>query len=225
MVKKTGFLILFAIGFQSFLSAQEKPFFTEFTLKKGVGFKTLSVNYAYINIPTSEKIYYHPGGGTGLQAGMGYKFSEKISLGFYGVYQLVFNEKVQNIGSFKNRSSAVFNRKTVKADLQYLIPANNKKILTGLYFNAGADYHFPGKLVRKQNSEKLKTLYYDNSTGYHLGTGMLINLNPEKGLSLNIGVSFRFADFEVSDPDPDAPELDKISASGVDIKVSLRNAF
>ena len=225
MVKKIGFLILFAIGFQGFLSAQEKPFFTEITLKKGVGFNTLSVNYNYLNLPTSEKIYYHPGGGTGLQAGVGYKFSGKFSLGFYGVYQLVFNEKVQNIGSRKRRSSAVFNRKTVKADLQYLIPANNKKILTGVYFNAGPDYHFPGKLVRKKNSEKQKTLYYDKAIGYHAGSSVLFSLKPEKGLSLNVGVTFRFADFEVSDPDPEAPELDAIDASGVDFKVSLRKAF
>ena len=87
------------------LQSQDGKFYTDIALKKGVGFETYNLSYSYLTIPTSQKIYYHPGGGTGMEAGLGYHLSESFSVGIQGAYQLVFIEKVENLGSARNRSS------------------------------------------------------------------------------------------------------------------------
>jgi len=225
MRRKPYLIFILIFLFSLALKAQDQKFFADFTFKKGVGFETYNVSYTYVTLPTSQKIYYHPGGGTGIEAGIGYRFSENFLFGLYGAYQLVFIEKVENLGSIKNRSSATFNRKTVKSYFRYLLPARNQDWLGAAYFDGGIDYHFPGKLKRKQNGSQLEARTYENSTGFHIGTGLLFDLVPEKDLELKTGISFRFADFDARTTDPDSPRLDKIGASGVDLKVGIIKRF
>ncbi len=201
--------------------AQQSKFYADVALKKGVGFKTYNLSYSYITIPTSQKIYYHPGGGTGIEAGFGYRFSNSFSVGLQGAYQLVFIEKVENLGSAKNRSAAVFNRKTVKGYIRYFLPANNREWLSGVFFDAGGNYHFPGKLKRKQNGEQLETRNYDSSIGFHIGPGLLFSIAPEKNIDFKFGLTFRFTDFQANHSNEDSPNLDKIDGSGLDIKLGI----
>ena len=203
------------------LQSQDGKFYTDIALKKGVGFETYNLSYSYLTIPTSQKIYYHPGGGTGMEAGLGYHLSESFSVGIQGAYQLVFIEKVENLGSARNRSSATFNLKTFKANIRYVLPANNRDWLSGVFFDAGGDYHFPGKLKRKQNSEQLETRNYESSFGFHVGPGLLFNVAPEKNIDLKFGLTFRFADFQAKQSNEDSPNLNEIDGSGLDIKLGI----
>lgn len=214
-------LIIALILIPSALQSQEEKFYTDIALKKGVGFETYDLSYSYLTIPTSQKIYYHPGGGTGIEAGFGYRLSERFSAGVRGAYQLVFIEKVENLGSARNRSSATFNRKTVKGYLRYFLPANNREWLNGVFFDAGGDYHFPGKLKRKQNSEQQDTRNYESSIGFHLGPGLLFSVAPEKNIDLKFGLTFRFTDFKAKQSNEDSPNLDEIDGSGLDIKLGI----
>lgn len=225
MHRKPYFIFILIFFLPLILKAQDNNFYADFSLNKGVGFETYNVSYEYITLPTSQKIYYHPGGGTGIEAGIGYKFSENFSIGVHGVYQLVFIEKVENLGSLKNRSSATFNRKTIKSHIRYLLPARNQEWLGAAYFDGGIEYHFPGKLKRKQNETQLKTRNYEKSPGFHLGTGLLFDVVPEKDLELKTGISIRFAEFDAKTTDPESPKLDKIGASGVDIKIGIIKRF
>lgn len=225
MIKKATILIIIMLGVQGITNAQEKSWFADFSLQKGVGFNTLSVNYRYITVPTSEKIYYHPGGGTGVDLGFGYHFSERFSFGIYGTYQLIFIERTDNFGSIRNRSSAVFNRKTIKGDFRYTLLANNSDWLKGAIFYTGPDYHFPGKFKRKVNQTDRPTLHYDISLGFHGGAGMLFELAPEKGIDFKTAITFRFVDFEYKNPEPDDAELKKISGAGVDFQFGIVKNF
>lgn len=220
MVKKVISLIIFVSTLSGLSQAQEKEWFADISLQKGVGFETLSINYQYITVPTSEKIYYHPGGGTGVELGVGYHFLESLSFGIYGTYQLVFIERTDNFGSIRNHSSAVFNRKTIKGELRYILLARNADWLKGAFFSAGPDFHFPGKLKRKVNKKDRPTLNYDKTLGFHVGAGFLFNIDPEKGIDLKTGITFRFADFEATSAPEDA-ELEKISGSGVDFQFGI----
>ncbi len=216
------FLCFSAMGF-----AQDKMprFFYEVSLNKGFGFEDMSVNYRRLTIPTSEKIYFSLGAGGGLEARIGMRLFKNMAISAGGNFQIIFNNKSERIGGFKNRSRASLFRKSLSTSLSYRLPISHERtILQAIKFSAGYDYYLPSTLKREVDRIKKDKIHYEGTQGFHIETLFLLPLSSK--LTLNLGGKYHYAVFETKDElMPADAVFQEVNGQGFDFKIGISGSF
>lgn len=224
---KKGFaaiIFVFAVGYSA-ISQETSRFFYEGSLNKGVGFVLQDIAYERIAIPTSELLYYSPGGGTAIAARMGVRLFSGFSLSADGGYRLIYMGKSENFGGAKNKSRATQAQKTAGGSLHYTLRSNTPDLwLTGATFNTGADYYFPSTLKRIKNSETLDNINYQETIGFHLGAMLTFLLFPDDNIEMLLGIKYHNVTFEADTP-PRRQELNTIDGQGLDFSFGIRGSL
>ncbi len=208
-----------------FTQTKKEKFFYAIDLNKGFGFEDKSVGYRRLTIPTSEKIYFSLGAGGGIDAKIGMNLFKHFAISASGNFQIIFNNKSENIGGFHNRSRAYLFRKSFSSDLSYELPISHERtILQSIIFSAGYDYYMPSTLKREINKEQKDAIDYKSTSGWHIETMFLLPLNERLGIT--IGGKYHYAIFkskaQLATPDDDFQVFD---GQGFDFKIGIRGRF
>lgn len=153
-----------------------KKLYTKGLLQFGGGGKVKAGEKYYTDSSKDpEDIYIHPGGGTGLEAILGYDISPSLS-GEIGIGFLQSGESVKKDKTF-------FNKSTLRVSVIYRLKSSKEYVP---YIGGGFSTNLSVSYDAKETGNELKAKY-EIPTGFHILGGAQINVSPQL---------FMFGDFK-----------------------------
>ena len=197
------------------LQAQNLKFIGRYNLGIGASYESLDYNGA--------QVLYSPGGGMGLEAGLGYELLKNLDGYLTAGFQKNLALQYQSMNGVSNKTSASFGRGYFTAGLNKLVETSDG-VLNGFIFGAGLNYNFPGKLKLTQNNEYLGEWSYNNALGYQLEAKLRLKFTDS--FSLDPGLRYRNIRYEFSPEKtttskPVPANMNRLNANGVDVSVTL----
>ncbi|WP_165784609.1 hypothetical protein [Solitalea longa] len=207
-------LLLVVFGFNA--RAQKFDFISKINI--GIGANYNSIDY------DGGDVFYSPGGGMGIELGLGYHATENLVPYLTLGYQQ--NIAIQYISSNGEslESSVFFNRTSFFAGANYdYMPW--KSALKGIRFGGGINYNFPGKMKITENNSTYSDLSYDSSLGYNADVAFIVAI---KSIKLLPGIRYRNMSFSASNSADRyllPSHLKTLNGSGVDLTISFVKSF
>lgn len=189
-----------------------------------VGFEYQSLRF------NGSDVLYSPGGGIGLEFEYGYYLANNFGFGLKAGYQQMISYHYFNqVGSFKTKTSAFFNRKTIAPFAEVLLYHNPEKTINALRLNGGYSLNFSGDLRRTENNLGLESYEYDNPDGFFanltasVDVGSLFSKDPEKGASnLILGLGYHNVSFTKTNIEETGANLNDFNGTGIEFILGFR---
>lgn len=138
---------------------------------------------------------YHPAAGIsgeiGYEREMGIGIHPYISIGYLFNGQYFLN----NTNGFNTKSFLKFNRSYLTGGFNYHIKTK-KRYITSIAIGTGGNYNLPSKLILHENNQKLKSLSYSPSAGFHFD--VLFKMRLSESFYLEPQFRLRFIQFDIS---------------------------
>jgi hypothetical protein len=195
--------------------AQNLKFIGRINLGIGAQYERLDYN--------GNQIAYSPGGGMGLEAGLGYELIKNLdayaTLGFQKNLALQY----ESMNGVSNKTSASFGRGYFTAGLNKLFQTSDG-VFNGIILGAGLNYNFPGKLKLTENNQSMGEWAYGNALGYQIEAKFRLKFTDT--FSMDPGLRYRNIRFENeastgSTSWSASTSMNRLNATGVDLSVSL----
>ncbi|WP_224995625.1 outer membrane beta-barrel protein [Cesiribacter sp. SM1] len=182
----------------------------------GFGAQYESLDYS------GDQVVYSPGGGMGLEAGLGYELIKRLdayaTLGFQKNLALQY----ESVNGTSNKTSASFGRGYFTAGLNKLFKTSDG-VLNGIILGAGLNYNFPGKLKLTENSHDMGEWTYTNALGYQVEAKLRLKFTDT--FSMDPGFRYRNIYFEyeptANSAWPAPANMNRLNATGVDLSLTL----
>ncbi|MFN6946222.1 MAG: outer membrane beta-barrel protein [Cytophagaceae bacterium] len=143
---------------------------TELILRHNIGIGLVYNTLKFSNPQGSGEMIYSPGGGMGIEVGLGFSLNKNIEVyGTMGYHQnLALNSHTSNMRT--DRTSFSFNRKTFLfgANYQFRFTEGGR---TGLKFGGGGSYNIPGTMSITELNVPRGNFRYGSEFGFHFETG------------------------------------------------------
>ncbi|AHM63325.1 hypothetical protein D770_25400 [Flammeovirgaceae bacterium 311] len=202
------------IAFAGQATAQNLKFISRLNLGIGAQYDWLDYN--------GNQVAYSPGGGMGLEAGLGYELLKNLdayaTLGFQKNLALQY----ESMNGVSNKTSASFGRGYFTAGFNKLFKTSDG-VFNGIILGAGLNYNLPGKLKLTENNQSMGEWAYGNALGYQVEAKFKLKFT--ESFSLDPGLRYRNIRFEneqsANSAWPTLPYMNRLNATGVDLSVAL----
>lgn len=214
-MKTYFFAATFSIFFFTQVSGQALTMVLRGNVGAGMSYYTLDYS--------GGSIFYSPGGGVGLEAGMQLELLKNLNLGVTFGYQHHLALQAETSTFYTNKTSFTFNRKYVSiATTKYFKISD--KVLQNAITGAGFSYNSPGALIRTENNKNLGRSEYDNRFAVFFEGGLGFkasdtwSVNPTLRYRLLKFDAISFSEGEVVDL---PTHLQRLNANGLEVGVTL----